>query len=261
VTAGPLARVTGALVLVFILAPTAIVVLTSLNGSAIIEFPPTSLSLRWYGTALGRPEFQSAALTSLLVALLATAIGTPIALAAAFALVRGDFAGREVVQAFLLSPLVVPGIVVSLGILLVSAQIGFRAGVTRLVIAHVLITLPFLLRTLVAGMVRTNILTEEAARTLGATPWRTFVLITLPALYPSLIAGMLFALIVSFDNVSISLFLATARTNTLPLAVLSHVEYNYDPSIAALSTMLVLVSMAAALLLERAVGLRRALGA
>jgi putative spermidine/putrescine transport system permease protein len=124
----------------------------------------------------------------------------------------------------------------------------------------VLVTFPYLVRTIMASLARFDQSLEEAARTLGAHPLRGFMLVTLPLIRPGVIAGMLFALIVSFDNVSVSLFLTSARSNTLPLAILNYVEYNFDPSVAAISTMLVVVSLTAAVLMERAVCLRRVVG-
>jgi putative spermidine/putrescine transport system permease protein len=253
-------RISAALIATFILAPTIVVVGSSFSGGNLPQFPPSDLSLRWYAHALAQPIFTEAAFNSLWLALVATAIATPIALAAAIAIVRGDFAGKTAVQAVLLAPLFVPAIVVSLSILLVSARLNIREVGLRLVAAHVLITMPYLVRTLIASLTRFDVTLEEAARTLGASPLRTFRIITLPLISPGLVAGALFALVVSFDNVSVSLFLTSARTNTLPLSILNYVEYNYDPSIAALSTMLVCISLLAAVVLERLVGLRRVIG-
>jgi len=253
-------RIAAALIATFLLAPTIVVVGSSFSGGTLPHFPPSDLSLRWYAHALAQPIFTEAAFNSLWLALAATAIATPLALAAAIAIVRGDFAGKSAVQAVLLAPLFVPAIVVSLSILLVSARLGIRDIGLRLVAAHVLITMPYLVRTLIASLTRFDVMLEEAARTLGASPFTTFRIITLPLIWPGLLAGALFALVVSFDNVSVSLFLTSARTNTLPLSILNYVEYNYDPSIAALSTMLVCLSLLAAVVLERLVGLRRVVG-
>lgn len=249
-----------ALLIAFILAPIFIVILVSFGAREIPEFPPTSWSLRWYGFALSQPIFVTSALNSAWVALTATLISTPIALGAAMAIVRGNFPGKNILQAALLSPLFVPAIVTSLALLLASSSVGMRGVSTRLVAAHVLITLPYLVRTILASLMRFDLTVEEAARTLGASPVRTFLHITLPLIRPGLTAGMLFALIISFDNVSVSLFLTTARTNTLPLAILSYVEYNFDPSIAAISTMLIAATAMAAVLMERTVGLRSVVG-
>jgi putative spermidine/putrescine transport system permease protein len=244
----------------FIAAPVFVVVVTSFGRSAMLEFPPSAWSLQWYGRALGRAEFQSAAFNSLWIAIVTTLIATPIAVAAAVAIVRGRFPGRDAIQVFLMAPLVVPSIVTGLAILIFAAAIGVRVVEERLVAAHVLITFPYLVRTIVASLSRVDPLAEEAARTLGANAFRAFWHVTLPALFPGLVAGMTFAFIVSFDNVSISLFLASARTTTLPLSILSYVETNLDPSVAAVSTLLVALSLITALVLERLVGLRKALG-
>lgn len=244
----------------FIAAPIVVVMVTSFGRSAMLEFPPSAWSLEWYARALSRAEFQSAAFNSLWIALLTTLIATPVALAAAMAVVRGKFPGRDAVQVFLMAPLVVPSIVTGLAILIFAAAVGVRIVEQRLVAAHVLITFPYLVRTIVASLSRVDPLAEEAARTLGANALRTFWHVTLPSLFPGLVAGMTFAFIVSFDNVSISLFLASARTTTLPLSILSYVETNLDPSVAAVSTLLVVLSLMTALVLERLVGLRKALG-
>ena len=245
----------------FLAAPTFVVLITSFGRNATLEFPPSAWSLVWYGRALSRAEFQSAAFNSFWIAAVTTLIATPIALAAAMAIVRGKFPGREAIQVFLLSPLVVPSIVIGLAILIFAAALEVRVVEERLVAAHVLITFPYLVRTIIASLSRVDPLAEEAARTLGANALLAFWHVTLPAVFPGLVAGMVFAFIVSFDNVSISLFLASARTTTLPLSILSYVETNLDPSVAAVSTLLVMLSLLSALLLERMVGLRKALEA
>lgn len=248
------------LVAAFILAPIAVVVAVSLTDSPIPEFPPRGLTLRWYAHALSEEVFTTSALNSLWLATISTALATPLALAAAYGLVRGRFRGRDAIQTLLLAPLVVPSLVIGLAILLAFSGMGVRDVGARLVGAHVLITFPYMVRTILASLARLDPAVEEAARTLGAGALRCFVLVTLPLVRPGVVAGMLFAFIVSFDNVSLSLFLTNARTNTLPIAILNYVEYNFDPSVAAISTMLVAFSLGAALLVERLVGLRRVVG-
>jgi putative spermidine/putrescine transport system permease protein len=253
-------RLVVALVAAFILAPIVVVVAVSLTDSPIPEFPPRGLTLRWYAHALSEDVFTTSALNSLWLATAATALATPLALAAAYGLVRGRFRGRDAIQTLLLAPLVVPSLVIGLAILLAFSGMGVRDVGARLVGAHVLITFPYMVRTILASLARLDPAVEEAARTLGASALRCFVLVTLPLVRPGVVAGMLFAFIVSFDNVSLSLFLTNARTNTLPIAILNYVEYNFDPSVAAISTMLVAFSLGAALLVERLVGLRRVVG-
>lgn len=250
-----------ALLCAFILAPTIVVAVTSFGSSEIMAFPPRSWTLRWYWQAIARPEFRNAAWNSLWIATLAVVIATPIAVAASLALVRGKLPGRELVQTALLAPLVVPSIVIGLSILLASSRFETPMMEARLLAAHVLVTLPYLLRTVTSSLVRLDPVTEEAGRIFGADSLRTFWLVTLPALRPGIIAGIIFGFIISFDNVSISLFLASAKTNTLPLSLMSYIEYNLDPSVAAVSTLLIAMALIAAIVLERLAGLRRTLGA
>lgn len=246
-----------AILIVFILAPIVVVVVASFSARAIPEFPPSSWSIKWYAHALQQPIFTDSAKNSAWLALVSTALATPIAMGAAYVIVRFEFYGKDALQTFMLSPLIVPSIIIGLAILLLFATLGIRGVGLRLVGAHVLITFPYLVRTIMASLARVDMTLEEVARTLGASGLRTFWHVTVPLVRPGVIAGMLFSFIISFDNVSVSLFLTSARTNTLPLAILNYVEYNYDPSIAAISTMLILFSLTAAVVLERAVGLRR----
>jgi putative spermidine/putrescine transport system permease protein len=247
-------------VVAFILAPAVVVVIASFGTSEVTEFPPRALSFKWYGHALSQKIFVDAAWNSAWLALVATAIATPVALAAAIAIVRYRFPGKDAVQSLLLAPLVVPAIVTGLAILLAFSAVGIRDVPTRLIGAHVLVVTPYLVRTIMASLAQVDPMLEECARTLGASGPRAFWHVTLPLIRPGLVAGMLFAFILSFDNVSVSLFLTNVRTNTLPLAMLNYVEYNFDPSIAAIASMLVFFSLGSAVLLERMVGLKRLLG-
>ena len=246
--------------LAFLVAPLVVAVGSSLTAGSVPEFPPTEWSTKWYRHVLAQDVFVQAALHSLLLAGIATLVNLPIAVAAAYAIVRGRFPGRDAIQTFLLSPLIVPAVVTGIAILLAFSQAGWRHAMSRLVLAHLVITLPYLVRTVIATLTRIDVASEEAALTLGASPWRTFVWVTLPQLMPGVIAGAVFAFIISFDNVSVSLFLTSAKFSTLPIAILGYVEYNLDPSIAALSTLLMALTLVLTLLIERLAGLRRTLG-
>lgn len=244
----------------FLLAPSLVVFISSFGGDDVIHFPPRSFSLRWYWNALNQPIFVNAARNSAWLALVATAIATPIALAASVVLVRARFPGRDALQSLLFAPLVIPAIVTGLAILVTLSSIGVRDVTTRLVGAHVVIVLPYVVRTIMASLTQIDESLEECAMTLGARGPTAFWYVTLPLIRPGLIAGMLFAFILSFDNVSASLFLTNIRTNTLPLAMLNYVEFNFDPSIAAISSMLVMLALGSAVVLERIVGLKRLFG-
>jgi putative spermidine/putrescine transport system permease protein len=155
----------------------------------------------------------------------------------------------------------VPGIVIGISLLVALAAIDVREAPVRLVLAHVLVVMPYSMRTVLASLSQVDDALEEAALTLGATPLTAFFLVTLPLIRPGVIAGAVFSFIVSFDDVAVSLFLIDARTGTLPIAIMSYLEQNFDPSIAAISSLLIFVTLPLALGLERFFGLKRLLGA
>ncbi len=245
--------------MVLVLLPILVVVGASFGATAIPMFPPSGLSLRWYGEAMTKSVFQEAARNSLWLAVLATVINVPIALAAAHGVLRVRQSLRPLIEALLLAPLMTPAFVISLAILVATSDLAVDEPIIRLLLGHVVITFPYLLRTIMVGLQQINADVIEAARTLGASRARVLLHVTIPSIAPGLAAGMLFAFLISFDNVSISLFLSNTRTNTLPVAILSYVEYNFDPSLMAVSTMLVALSLAVVLVMERVAGVRRVL--
>jgi putative spermidine/putrescine transport system permease protein len=248
-------------IFVFLLAPLVIVLAVSVNPGSVAQFPPTGLSLRWYVQALQSDLFRGAMINSLLLAAASALVSTVIGTAAALALVRARFPGKPALEALLLSPLVVPGIVLGIALLAGFAAIGFRDALWRLLLAHVLLTLPYCIRTVMISLQRLDPVLEQAAETLGASAWRVFAEVTLPLIRPGMLAGGLFAFVMSFDNVPVSVFLTSAETTTLPLAIISYLEYNFDPSVAAISSVLIILMLLLALLLERVAGLRRTLTA
>lgn len=254
------ARVLTALIYVFLLAPLVFVVIVSFNGGPVPSFPPTDLSLRWYGEALASDNFMNGLVTSLWLALVATLVATPVGVAAAFGIARGRWKGRAMLEAFFLSPLIVPGIVIGIAVLVAMAALGFANAPVRLVLGHALIVLPYTLRTVLASMARMDPALEEAGQVFGANRWQVLRYITLPQLKGSILAGAILSFILSFDDVSVSLFLGSAQTTTLPIAIMSYMQYNFDPSIAAISAMLIVATLVVALLVERFIGLKKILG-
>lgn len=245
---------------VFLLAPLVCVVIVSFNAGATPKFPPEGLSLTWYGAALGNSAFTTSALTSLLIAFGATLIGTPLGVAAAFGLARGRFPGRGLVEAAFLSPLIVPGMVIGVALLVALAAVDIREAPVRLLVGHALLVLPYVLRTTLAGLAAFDRSIEEAAFTLGASRLATARLVTLPALAPGILAGAVFGFIISFDDAAVSIFLIDADTKTLPLAIMSYMQYNFDPSIAAVSSLLIGLTLVMAAVIERVFGLKRFFG-
>jgi putative spermidine/putrescine transport system permease protein len=245
---------------VFILAPLVVVVAISFNGGTVASLPIESWSLRWYVKAFQTTAFINSLWTSTWLAVGATLIGAPLALSAALAIARADFPGRSMLEAIVMAPMLIPGIVIGIALLLSASLLDLHDAPIRLLIAHVLIAVPYCLRTVHASLARLDQSLVDGAMTLGANRWRAFWHVTLPLIRPGIIAGMIFAFLQSFGDVSISLFLTDARNNTLPLTIMSFLEYYPDPTVAAMSSLVTLASLGLAIGLERLAGLRRTLG-
>lgn len=244
---------------VFLLAPLVCVVIVSFNAEAVQSFPPRAWSLRWYWHALEVDSFRNGTVLSFLLAAAAAFIATPIGTAAAVGLHRSTWRGRAALESLFLAPLIVPGLVIGISLLIALAAVEMREAPVRLLVAHSVAILPYSIRTVLASLSRLDPALEEAAETLGASGLETFRHVILPLIRPGIVAGLVFGLILSFDDVSVSLLLVDARTTTLPIAIMAYLEYSFDPSVAAISSMLIFVTLALALLLERVFGLRRLL--
>jgi putative spermidine/putrescine transport system permease protein len=239
----------------FMTLPTVVVIVVSVNPTAILSFPPTGFSLRWYANALTYPQFQRAAVNSLLVTAAASLLALPIGTAAALALERGRLRGRHVWATLLLSPLIVPGVAAGLGFLILAAGLGLLRSRSVLIAAHVALVMPFVVRSVWVSVRNLDPMLERAAASLGATPWRTFRRVTLPLLAPGLTAGLLFAVIVSANEFVVSLFVSNRVTEILPVAMFSYVVNYTDPTIAAMSSLFIGLTFAAVWLADRLFGL------
>ena len=243
--------------LLYLLLPTLIIVLASFTAGEYITFPPHGLSLRWFARLMALEEVRTSAWRSLIVATAATAVAVVLGVAVAFPLVRGRFAGREALNAFLMSPLILPSLVYGLAGLMFVSAIGVPLSVPVLVLSHVAIIVPYVIRTTAASLALLDPHLEEAARSLGANAWKTFLRVILPNLLPGIATGAAFAFISSFDNLTVSLFLAGPRVETLPIRLFAMINFDLDPAAAAISAVLVLITFAVVLLAHWAVGLTR----
>jgi len=242
----------------FLLAPILIIFVVSFGADPFLAFPPSHWGLNWYIEVLRNPEFTRAFRLSFAIALVVTAIALVVGMLAALALGRFHFRGKEVLLSFFTAPLLIPSIVLGLSLLLVFLPLGLASTFRGLVLGHLLVVLPYVIRILTVAFQTMSRQYEEAALSLGATPWVAFWRITLPLILPSLVASAALAFILSFDEVVISLFLVGPRVKTLPVAIYEYVEFRTDPQIAALSVLLILLSMLVVLIIERTVGLFRA---
>lgn len=244
-------------VYVFLLLPTAIVILTSLNAAEYLSFPPTGFSLRWYRSFFAARQFTEAFRFSIWLgisaAFFAVLVGTP----AAIFYVRFLRTAREQFRFAVLSPILLPEVLTAIALLFFFNQVfGGTQSLLPLLIGHVVITLPFVFLTVTSALYNMPPSVEEAARTLGAGPWRTFLRVTLPLIRSGVITGALLAFIMSFDNVNISLLLKSVGTTTLPIQLFDYLRYDFDPTAAAASTVSVALTMSLLVVIDRIYGLR-----
>ncbi len=241
-------------VYVYLLASVTIVILVSFTPSTYIAFPPQGWSLRWYDEMLQKTEFLDSLGLSLTLALVTAAIAAVLGTLASFALVRFRFPGRDFISTLVLSPLLVAGIVIGVALLQFMSTIHVGASVGRLLLAHVIITTPYVVRAVTATLVGFDTTLEEAAMNLGANRWTATQLVTLPLIKSGLIAGTIFAFIMSFDNVVVSIFLSSPEYTPLPIRIYQYVEFSAKPVVAAISTVQVLVIVALVLAMEKLIG-------
>jgi putative spermidine/putrescine transport system permease protein len=246
-----------ALVFGFLLLPVVVVVLASLSRTSYLTVPPQGLTLRWFAAVLGDADYLRAIAFSLALAAVATLGSLGAGVAASYALIRRRVPGGALVSAFLNAPLIFPGVVVGVALLQFYALVRFNGTFAGLALAHMVITVPYVVRAVMASLQGIDPELESAARVLGASGPGAFATVTLPLIRPGLAAGALFSFIVSFDNVPVSIFLLGAGQTTLPVKIFTAIEYGVDPSIAAISTMLIVLTGVGLAVAERWIGFHR----
>lgn len=230
------------LIALFLLVPTLIAVPISFSSGSTIAFPPEGFTFKWYGDVLTSRDWQEATTNSLVVALLTTALSLVLGTLAALGLHQAEFRGKTLVLGLLLSPLVTPVIVVSIGIYMVFARWGLVGTYAGLVLSHTALALPFVLVSVLASLKTVNPSLALASVGLGATPWFTFRRVTLPLIAPGVISGAIFAFITSWDEVVIALFLTDVPSRTVPVMIWSQVRAMLDPSTTVVGALLIAVS-------------------
>ena len=238
------------LVIAFLVIPVLIVIPISFSNSSLMEFPPRAYSLRWYEALFGSIEWRDAAWMSVKVAVLTTVVVTPIGTAASYGLHLGGFRATGVLSMLVLAPLLVPVILTAVGIFYVYALLGLNNTLTGLVLAHAMLALPFVVVSVSAGLRSYDMAQERVARSLGATWFRAFRSITLPQIRLPVFSGALLAFISSFDEVIVSYFISGGEYATLPRKMFNALRDQIEPTIAAISTILVVLSVATVAVLE-----------
>jgi putative spermidine/putrescine transport system permease protein len=247
-----------AVAVVYLVAPLVVVIGASLSDSPVFDFPPRALSWRWYRAIPLLSGFWPSIALSLQIAAASTAASLVLGTLAAIAVVQGDFPGRHALASFVVSPLMLPGLVIGVATLQAFRAVGLRDAYASLMIAHVVITLPYVMRTVLASLSLFDFSLIDAARTLGCSYPRALLWVMVPLLAPAFLTGGLFGFLASLDNYPISIFLTDVRNKTLPIQMLQYIEESPDPTIAAVSSVIIGFTVVVLLLGDRLVGLRRA---
>jgi putative spermidine/putrescine transport system permease protein len=238
-----------------ILAPIAVIIVSSFNPSPALTFPPSSLSLKWYREFFATDDLVNALIWSVVIAIVSSGAAVILGTAAAVALIRGRFRFKGIVNAVLLTPLIFPGLILGVALLLYFQHLDMPLAV-RVVSAHILLGVPFVVRSVMSSLDLFDIRIEEAAVIHGASPVKAFLLVTLPSIQPGIVAGAIFAFVVSFGEVNASLFLTGPGLSTLPIQIYSQIQYGSEQVVvAAAATIQMGLVVVLIFVLERVFGL------
>lgn len=245
------------MVFIFLIIPLVVIVAASFNSGEYLTFPPDGLSLRWYREVLASDRWLDSFRLSATVTLITVPLSLIIGTLASYAVVRNDFRGKGVVNTLLLTPLVIPQIVLGLALLEYFSRLGLVDSILGLVIGHIVVTIPYVVRSVSVSIQNLDPIMERAAANLGANPFQVFRRVTLPLIRPGIVAGAIFASIISFGELGITLLIAGANTATLPVRIFGFTEFNFDPTINAVSTLFIVLAVGLLIALDKYIGLAR----
>ncbi|WP_210496556.1 ABC transporter permease [Microvirga antarctica] len=227
----------------FLIFPVLIIVPVSFSAGSFLSFPPPGWSLQWYERLFSRADWLNSAWLSIWIACLATVFSTLLGTAGAYGLVRGKFPGQKILIGFILSPLIIPGIIVAIAVYFFYARLQLVGSTLAIAVAHTALAVPFVVVNVSASLYGFDRRLEQAAANLGADAFTAFRLITLPIIKPGIAAGALFAFISSFDELIVALFIAGPTQVTLPLRMWESMRNSIEPTIAAVSVLAVGISV------------------
>jgi putative spermidine/putrescine transport system permease protein len=247
----------GAGVVAFLIIPVGFVIFYSFNKEVYFVFPPKEFTIEWYKNFFSAHFFRHSSVISLGLAAAVTPLSTIIAIAASYGLVRGRFKGASTLNALLLSPVIIPGVITGMALMAFFGIVGMHWSFLNLVIAMTLVCLPYAVRTISANLHGLNPSIEEAAINLGASRWTTFLQIVLPQIRPGILGSMVFVLATVLTDVSVSIFLTDYGTSTLAITTLGYMRHRDDPTVAAVAALLIALTVVLVLLVERFIGLEK----
>ena len=249
------------LLYVFLFLPIVVVVATSFGKAQFITFPPEGFSLNWYANFLKSPKWVNSFLYSGYLAFITCFATLLLGVPASYCMVRYRFLGRDFLRQLFLAPLIVPWIVTGVAVLIFFTQLRVAGTFLGLVLGHTVVCTPYVIRSVMASLEGFDVSMENAARILGATRFQTFLKVTLPLIKPGIVAGAIFSFLMSFDNVPISIFIVNPSQMTLPVEMLHFISWIQDPTISAVATIYILMSLLALFIAEKTVGLGKFTGA
>jgi putative spermidine/putrescine transport system permease protein len=247
----------GAGVVAFLIVPVMFVILYSFNESMYFVFPPTGVTIQWYKKFFSQFYFIDSLLVSLALAGVVTPITTLMGIAASYGLVRGSFKGASTITALLLGPIIIPGVVTGMALMTFFEIVGMHWSFLNLVIAMILVCLPFAIRTISANLHGLNPSTEEAAINLGASKWITFMKVVLPQIRPGILGAMILVFSMVLADVSVVIFLTDYGTSTIAITTLGYMRHKDDPVVAVVATILIVLTVGLVLIVERFIGLEK----
>lgn len=256
---GPISLIFHTLVVAFVLAPLLIVCLVAFTSENTLSLPTHGISLRWFAAILSHADFIQSFYNSMMLALLSATISLCLALPAGLAIGRLSFPGRNFINSLFLSPLIIPHLVLGVALMRMFATMGTTGSFAWLVVSHVVIVTPYVMRLLLAAVVGMDASAEHAAQSLGAGAITVFRRITLPMILPGITGGWILAFINSFDELTMSIFVTTPATVTLPVRMYMYATESIDPMMAAVSALMIALTALTMLILDRVYGLDKVL--
>ena len=249
--------VIAAVTIVVLVFPTVVILMLSFSGEESLHFPPASYSLRWYAALLDANEIQDAALVSLEVACIAVTASVVMGVAASMAIARSRAAWARALDTLFMSPLILPALAFGFASLMLFSLFGIHASLFTLAVGHIVISVPFVMRTTLASLSQLDPALLDCSLSLGASPVSTFRRVTLPLIAPGVASGAFIAFMASFDNVPVSLFLEDARTQVLPIHLWDIIQNQLDSRAASACGMIIIFTILMLLLMERVAGFSR----
>ena len=231
------------MVAVFLLAPLAVVVIISFSSAPFLQFPPPGFSLRWYAVLFSTPAWTNALWVSVQLMVPSSVLATVLGTAAALGLVRGRVPGAALITACLMLPIIVPGMITAAALFGIYRGLGLNGTLTGLIIGHTVLLIPYVVATVSSALRVQDVQLEQAAATLGAPPWATFRHVTLPLIMPAVLSSLLIAMILSFDELIVSLFVSSARVRPVAVQMWSNLLGDFDPTIAAIASVCFLFAL------------------